>query len=80
MVKSERGGYVGVGSEEAARGRHVPLQRRRVQPHLVPVRIHFIIVMLRWTGLAPWEFESPFAAPCSAAACNRFVYLHVETH
>ena len=24
------------------------------------VRIHFIIVMIRWTGLAPWEFESPF--------------------
>ena len=20
------------------------------------VRIHFIIVMIRWTGLAPWEF------------------------
>ena len=25
------------------------------------VRIHFIIVMIRWTGLAPWEFEFPFA-------------------
>ena len=24
------------------------------------VRIHFIIVMIRWTGLAPWEVESPF--------------------
>jgi len=24
------------------------------------VRIHFIIVMIRWTGLAPWEFESSF--------------------
>jgi len=23
------------------------------------VRIHFIIVMSRWTGLAPWEFEFP---------------------
>ena len=23
------------------------------------VRIHFIIVMIRWTGLAPWEFEFP---------------------
>jgi len=21
------------------------------------VRIHFIIVMIRWTGLAPWEFH-----------------------
>ena len=24
------------------------------------VRIHFIIVMIRWTGLAPWRFEFPF--------------------
>ena len=24
------------------------------------VRIHFIIVMIRWTGPAPWEFEFPF--------------------
>ena len=24
------------------------------------VRIHFGIVMIRWTGLAPWEFEFPF--------------------
>ena len=24
------------------------------------VRIHSIIVMIRWTGLAPWEFEFPF--------------------
>ena len=25
------------------------------------VRIHFSIVMVRWTGLAPWEFEFLFA-------------------
>ena len=24
------------------------------------VRVHVIIVMIRWTGLAPWEFEFPF--------------------
>ena len=24
------------------------------------VRIHFIIVLIRWTGLAPWQFEFPF--------------------
>ena len=24
------------------------------------VRIHCIIVMIVWTGLAPWEFELPF--------------------
>ena len=22
--------------------------------------MHFVIVMIRWTGLAPWEFEFPF--------------------
>jgi len=27
--------------------------------HLL-VRIHFIIVMIGWTGLAPWEVEFPF--------------------
>ena len=25
------------------------------------VRIHVIILMIRWFGLAPWEFEFPFA-------------------
>ena len=24
------------------------------------IRIHFIIVMIRWTGLAPWDFGFPF--------------------
>jgi len=24
------------------------------------VRIHFIIVMIRWAGLTPWEFEFAF--------------------
>ena len=24
------------------------------------VQIHYIIVMIEWTGLAPWEFEYPF--------------------
>jgi len=24
------------------------------------VRVHFIVSMIRWTGLAPWEFEFPF--------------------
>ena len=31
------------------------------------VRIHFIIVMITWTGLAPWEVEFPFSGsltPC----------------
>ena len=24
------------------------------------VQIHYIIVVIRWAGLAPWEFEFPF--------------------
>jgi hypothetical protein len=24
------------------------------------VRIHFIILIIRWTGLAPWKFEFSF--------------------
>ena len=35
------------------------------------VRIHFIIVMIRWTGLAPWEFEFPFPAHSAPAAVTR---------
>ena len=30
------------------------------------VQIHFVIVMIRWTGLAPWKFESPFPGRCKA--------------
>ena len=30
------------------------------------VRIHLIIVMIRWTGLAPWESEFPFPGSLSS--------------
>ena len=41
--------------------------RRRFDNHLV--RIHFIIVMIRWAGLAPREFECKHAQPleCNSA-------------
>jgi len=32
------------------------------------VRIHFIIVMIRWTGLAPWEFGFPL--PPATPSCE----------
>ena len=35
------------------------------------VRIHFIIVMLRWTGLAPWEFEFP----CPGSLTSTFLQV-----
>ena len=31
-----------------------------MQAGQIKVRIHIIIVMMRSTGLAPWEFELPF--------------------
>jgi len=31
------------------------------------VRIHLIIVMIRWTGLAPWGFEFPFPGSLTSA-------------
>ena len=50
--------------------------KRRAHPHLLlerhlrgwreffirnlPVRVHIIIVMIGWTGLASWEFEFPW--------------------
>jgi len=38
------------------------------------VRIHFIIVMIRWTGLAPWEFEFPFPG------CLTSTFLDLRTN
>ena len=43
------------------------------QPHIeffidnLLVRIHFIIVMMRWTGLAPWELEFSFPGSLTSA-------------
>jgi len=37
-----------------------PLPERELFIDNLLVRIHFIIVMIRWTGLVPWEFEFPF--------------------
>ena len=34
------------------------------------VRIHFIIVMIRWTGLAPWECEFPFPGSLAFPAAH----------
>ena len=36
-----------------------PLEREFFIDNLL-VRIHFIIVMIRWTGLAPWKFDFLF--------------------
>ena len=43
----------------SASGCHGNSQREFLVDNLL-VRIHFMIVMIRWTGLAPWKFEFPF--------------------
>jgi len=35
------------------------------------VRVHFIIVMIRWTGLAPWEFKFPFPGSLTSTFRSR---------
>ena len=42
------------------RGRERGLAEREFFIDNLLDRIHFIIVMVWWTGLAPWEFEFPF--------------------
>ena len=37
------------------------------------VRIHFIIVMIGWTGLAPWEFEFHFPGSLTSAVPARWI-------
>jgi len=40
--------------------RALPYREREFFIDNLPVRIHFIGVMIRWTGLVPWEFEFSF--------------------
>jgi len=48
--------FQGVGSRVSGMG---PREREFFIDNLL-VRIHFIIEMIWWTGLAPWKFELPF--------------------
>ena len=54
--------------------------RERVLIDNLLVRIHFIIVMIRWTGLAPWEFEFPFPGSLTSTFLVPVVTLSVATH
>ena len=49
-----------LGARDLPRGGPVSDPEREFFNDNLLVRIHFIIVMIRWTGLAPWEFEFPF--------------------
>ena len=67
MLRPERPAGISVVAANAPRryvssvGRSgtIPLERESFIDNLL-VRILFIIEMIRWTGLAPWEFESSF--------------------
>ena len=54
-----RGPVGGAHQQGYPRGPPPGLSPKRVIDNLL-VRIHFIIAMIRWTGLAPWGFEFPF--------------------
>jgi len=42
------------------------------------VRIHFVIVMIRWTGLAPWQFEFPIPASVGVHTWRPCLYSHTS--
>ena len=53
-------------------GRDVSQQEREFFIDNLLVRIHSIIVMIRWTGLAPWEFEFPFPGSLTSTSLAQF--------
>jgi len=57
------------------RPRHVNSEREFFIDNLL-VRMHLIIVMIRWTGIAPWEFEFPFPGSLTSTflACQLTPY------
>ena len=52
--------------------------RERLLPDNLLVRIHFIIKMIWWTGLAPWEFEFPFLGSLDGLVSKAMTYLCVS--
>ena len=74
-----------VGQAAVAGARPVPRARRRtpVMPSEreflmdnLLVRIHFIIEKIRWTGLAPWEFEFPLSGSLVSTFLAHLWYLY----
>ena len=57
----------GRGNADADQVRPLFISEREFFIDNLLVRIHLIIVMIRWTGLAPWEFEFPFSGSLASA-------------
>jgi hypothetical protein len=55
-----------------------PFRQRELFIDNLLVRIHFIIVMIRWTGLAPWEFEFFFSGRLSSTFLVFFPFRDVQ--
>ena len=53
-------------------GQQTPRVRDRVFIDNLLVRIHFIIAMMRWSGLAPWEFEFSFPGSLTSTRSELF--------
>ena len=52
-----------------------PLERDFFIDNLL-LQIHFVIEMIWWSGLAPWEFEFPFPGSITSTFQGRHRYLH----
>jgi len=53
-------------------------QKREISIDNLLVRIHFIIEMIWWTGLAPWEFEFPFPGSHTSTFQHSHQYLTIR--
>jgi len=51
--------------------RYSPQREREFFLDNLLVRIHLIIVMMRWPGLTPWEFEFPFPGSLTSTFLSR---------
>ena len=66
--------FAGPGCRSSGAAQNVPpaCEEREFFIDNLLVRVHFIIVMMRWTGLAPWEFEAHF----SGSLTSTFVHIY----
>jgi len=57
--------------EEQVGPDHRPHLKRDLFIENILVRIHFIILIIRWTGRAPWEYEFPFPGILTSTILDR---------
>ena len=63
--------------EPSIQARSAAVQREVLIDNLL-VRNHFIIAMIRWTGLAPWEFEFPLPGSLTSTFLQSTPYQHAS--